>query len=363
MSVLITSVEAQTTNARATPQARRGGSQEALTTLPLGTGLPVVVQVGAYFADIASIDDNEGTFTATVDLRLRWTDSRLGYAPQQAPGGFKESRTADVEARLSQIWTPDVRLSNMVGEPSSQMSGLREYPDGRVELMQRTTAQFATPFEVERFPFDRQKLRVELVSHREGLERVTFNFRQDDLDFSRVGNNVVLDGWMLGLVDLHRGVQEGWYGQRHARLWAALEVRRQPGAAVAPIFIPLFAALLIPLLAIWLNKVEKGEFQIEAFELTNIIVGGLFTMIALNFTVNSEYRILASDDNLVKQLFSLNYLTLAVSLVINIVLFRFNLVQRAFGKYVQEQLFLYLMWAVPVLALVSAVALLLVAIV
>ena len=85
----------------------------------------------------------------------------------------------------------------------------------------------------------------------------------------------------------------GWYGESHARLLVDLHVRRQPGLAVGPIFIPLFASLLIPLLALWLNRVEDGRFQIEAFELSNVIVGGLFAVIALNFTVNAEHVALA----------------------------------------------------------------------
>ena len=33
---------------------------------------------------------------------------------------------------------------------------------------------------------------------------------------------------------------------------------------------------------------EEGEFQIEAFEQANVIVGGLFAVIALNFTLNAD---------------------------------------------------------------------------
>jgi len=42
-------------------------------------------------------------------------------------------------------------------------------------------------------------------------------------------------------------------------------------------------------------------------------------------------------------------------------LFRFNLVQRACGKYVPEQLYLSIVWAGPLLVLATAIALLLVA--
>lgn len=336
---------------------------ETLTALPRGKGLPVVVRTGVCFVNLESVEENEGAFVATIDLRVRWVDLRLRYAPAEAPDGFKEFRGAASEARLAEMWAPDVLLTNMVGEPEYQVRGLRIYPDGRVELMQRTTARFATTFDVERFPFDRQKLKVEMVSRLESQERVAFDFRQDDLSFCKAATGVGVDGWTTGLVDLRREPEAGWYGDSHARLVASLEVTRKPGTSLAPIFIPLFASLLIPLLAIWLNRVEDGEFQIEAFELANVIIGGLFAVIALNFTVYSEYQMLASGDNLVARLFGLNYITLAVSLVTNIVLFHFQVLRKYFGKYVQEQAYLFLVWAVPLLALVSATALLLVAMV
>lgn len=144
-------------------------------------------------------------------------------------------------------------------------------------------------------------------------------------------------------------------------MWVSLDVRRLAGKTIPAIFIPLFASLFIPLLSMWLNKVDDGEFQIEAFELANIIIGGLFAVIALNFTIGAEYPALSAADNTVARLFGLNYISLATSLVVNLVLFRFNLIGRLFGKYVQEQVYLYLVWALPLLAMSTATAFVLVA--
>ena len=171
-----------------------------------------------------------------------------------------------------------------------------------------------------------------------------------------------LDGWTTGLVSIWRDPLEGWHGESHARLWVALEVERQSGKTAAAIFIPLFASLLIPLLAMWLNKWEDGGFKIEAFELANVIVGGLFAVIALNFTVMGEFKSVAGGDNTVTRLFGLNYLTLGLSLVVNLALFRFNLAERLFGKSVQRELFYFLAWAVPLLATATATAVLLAAV-
>ncbi len=329
-------------------------------SLPLAGGLPVIVRTGLRFEEIADINENERSCTATVDLRLRWTDARLAY-PKEDGALYQNFTDAAAEARLAAMWVPRVELANTMGTPSFRAVSLRIYPEGRVELMQRTTSKFATAFHPQRFPFDQQTLGVEIVVRGEDQDRVVLDYHQDDLTFSTAAPDRKLDRWKLGLTNIRREPLPGLYGALHSRLWVELQIRRQFTMAMAPIFIPLFASLLIPLMAIYMNKVEDGEFQIDAFELCNIVIGGLFAVIALNFTVNSAYPMLGDADNTVTRLFGLNYLVLAAALAIIITLFRFNLVQRAFGKYVQEQLYHCIVWAGPLLVLATAVALLLVA--
>ncbi|HEY5707717.1 MAG TPA: hypothetical protein VIS96_19315 [Terrimicrobiaceae bacterium] len=342
-------------------EAAAAAPPDSLRSLPVGKGLPVVVRMGLRYVEVASIDETEAAYTATVDLRLRWQDLRLQYPPESAPQGFLEFREETAAAKMAEIWTPAISLSNLSGEPSQQTHGLRIFPDGRVEMMLRTTATFETPFEVERFPFDRQRLQVEVVSRRESVQRLSLEFEQDDLDFSRAPDSSELRDWAPGVVSLKRDFVNGWYGEDLSGVTVSLAMQRRAGSSAALIFIPLLASLLIPLLAIWMNRVEEGEFQIEAFELANVIVGGLFAVIALNFTLNAEYGTLGTSDNTVRRLFALNYLALALSLIVNLTLFRFNLPMRWFGRYVQEQVFLFLSWAVPLLVLATAVAFLLVA--
>ncbi|HRI48629.1 MAG TPA: hypothetical protein PLW65_00490 [Pseudomonadota bacterium] len=56
----------------------------AETSLPLNKGLPVAVRTGLHILEVKSFDENEGTFQATTDLRLTWTDLRLRYSPGQS---------------------------------------------------------------------------------------------------------------------------------------------------------------------------------------------------------------------------------------------------------------------------------------
>src|SRR4029079_348554 len=153
-------------------------------TLPLAKGLPLVVRVAVYFATVDEIDENEGTFDATIDLRLRWEDSRLRCPVSDVPGGMLELRGPAAEARLATMWAPKLALANLVGEPTRQLYGLRLWASGEVELMIRTIATFGTPIDLSKFPFDQQQLRVEVLSLGEDVDRLFLDFRQGDLDFS-----------------------------------------------------------------------------------------------------------------------------------------------------------------------------------
>ncbi|MFD2262729.1 hypothetical protein ACFSM5_07500 [Lacibacterium aquatile] len=327
-----------------------------LTSIPTGKGLPVVVRAAVYYNEVASFGENEEQFEATTDLRLTWEDPRLRYPREEGLHGYKEWTMSAAEAEIAKLWMPKIRVVNRVGEPSYAVRRLRIYPDGRVETMTRTTAAYKTPVDVAKFPFDHQSLEIQIAVEEDIIENVDLDFSSQDVEFSRAAANAKLGGWTLGFVNLKRDIIKGWNGDRYATLTAALDVKRVAIGTLATIFIPLFASLLIPFFATWLNKVEDGEFAVDSFELANIIIGGLFAVIALSFTVSSSYPILAEGDNTVTRLIGLNYIALSVGLLITVGLYRYNIPKRIFGPYVQEQMFLFLMWAFPLVFIVSGIA-------
>lgn len=56
-------------------------------------------------------------------------------------------------------------------------------------------------------------------------------------------------------------------------------------------------------------------------------------------------------------------LTLATSLLVIVLMFRFEVLRKLFGEYVQEQAFVFLSWAIPVLVFGTAATFLMVAMV
>jgi uncharacterized Tic20 family protein len=330
----------------ATPDVEKAA---ALRTIPLGKGMPVVVNTGLSFQALEGFDEAKGSFEATTDLRLSWVDLRLRYPASEVLHGYKEYRMSAAEQQLSKIWTPTVAFVNRLGEPSMSERRLRIYPDGRVETITRTTAVFKTQVDVTRFPFDQQTLQVELQVKEDTVETVDLDYLSDDLLFSRPGKRVDLTGWELGLVNLKRELIAGWNGDRYAKVIAGLNVRRDASSTLATIFIPLFASLLIPFLAAWMNRAEKDGFEVDGFELANFIIGGLFAVIALSFTLDSTFPLLSKSDNTVSRLIGLNFTALAFGMIITVVFYGYSLPARWFGAFVQQELFKFLVWSFPLL--------------
>lgn len=333
-----------------------------LESIPLGKGLPVVVKTGVFYNSIESFDDNGGQFRATTDLRLRWVDPRLRYPVEEGLRGYKEYRGRAADRQIERIWTPRIVHPNRIGEAEGSERRLRLYPDGTVEIIERATADYRVAVDVARFPFDHQRLRVEVEVDEDATDRVDLDYSHEDVAFSRAAIGSALDGWQLGLVDLQRAPVRGWNGEHYGHVYAELDVQRVAGRTVPTIFIPLFASLLIPFLATWMNRAEGDGFAVDAFELANVVIGGLFAVIALGFAISSSFPLIGASDNTVTRLIGLNYVALAVGLIITVVFYRYRLPGRWFGAHVQVQTFEFLTWAFPFtfiatgLAMVAAAA-------
>jgi len=329
---------------------------------PAGAGLPISVKAAVTFLEVDSFNENLAIYKATVDVRVRWQDLGQRRPAAEANDPPRVFRGADAQAQLAKLWVPAVEIINQRGNPTYTAQGLRIFPDGRIELTRRTSGDFATPYEAERFPFDRQKLQIELAIRSQTLDMVTLGFDQNDLDASRAVAGAHLEGWSLLDMTLRSEPLPGWYGAMHGRVIASLEIARHSAATASAIAIPLFATLLIPCLTIWLNRLKDGQLQLEAHSLINLLIGGLFAVIALNLSVNTRYVALSSGDNLVSRLLALSYCTLGMAFLINLLLVRFRVMEQLFGRWPQEQTYLILRWAFPVLVLTTAVAMVLSAI-
>ena len=220
--------------------------------------------------------------------------------------------------KLDEIWRPKAEIENLVGEPTLVIKDVRIYPNGMVNYLKRVKGKFSTDFDLSTFPYDKQKLAISIISQAEPSNRVIFDFTENDLRYSNSSVVPDLTGWDFNRVTLTRDTIEGLRGTKFPRLTAALNVTRQPFGPSATILMPLLSCLLIPFLVLWLNTLnheEKEGFGMSNTEIAAFPMGGLFAVVALNFTVNTSYVALGQVDNPVMELFGLNYLLVAFSIL------------------------------------------------
>ena len=338
-----------------------GIAAENLGSLPMGRGLPIDVYAGIAFASINSIQENDSSVEATVDTRLTWIDRRLSYEKSKAIIGFIEFKDEAADKRLAEIWHPKVEFANSRGAPSLEDRSLRIYPDGSVDLIMRERGKFSADFSMQNFPFDKQILSVDLISRSEPSTKVLLNFTESQLNFSNSIHPPESSGWDFRRVSLKKGHISGLRDTQYSVLTASLQIKRQVFSAISTIILPLVCCLLIPLLVLWVNTLNDDEhlgFGEPNSQLASFAMTGIFAVVALNFTVGSSYVQLIQGDNPVIRLFALNYFMLALSIVISVALYRYHVIKRLYGRYVQAEVFHVLCWSIPILCFGVAAAIL-----
>ncbi|MEM8953767.1 MAG: hypothetical protein AAGD22_06425 [Verrucomicrobiota bacterium] len=155
-----------------------------LTTRPSENGEPTEVRIQAILIDLETIDGAAQNFTANFAYAARWSDHRL-----------RHDGTEDESVPLDKIWHPRIQIVNQQGLQKTFPEEARISPEGDVTAVQRFWGQFSQPLALQNFPFDEQKLHIELVGsgHRDGA--VTF---VDDPAYpSGVAQSLSISDWNL----------------------------------------------------------------------------------------------------------------------------------------------------------------------
>ncbi len=325
---------------------------EQLLDFPPDVPVPIPVSVGVRLIKLEEIRESEGTFSATLDLRLAWTDPRLSTGRR----GPRQLGSRAARASLEAIWDPGVQLQNERTEQSDSVvdEALWISEKGEVEWIRRIRGSFEADFDTRNFPFDRQDLSLSFLGAEYDRNQITLVADEAAQQFAQ-GRLPEISGWEMRRGAVTSSLESHWNGNTHSRIAYEFSVRRDPWRYVAPIFTPVLATLLVPVIAIWLNRWGENTLQIEAYEFMNLAVGGLFATIALTLAVYSSYPFLSSGRNVVGYLFTLNYLLLAVAGLVILFLFRSQREEiPRFSPGVAYELYQGVCWAIPTAAVIAA---------
>lgn len=262
------------------------GQLEALSSIarsnplapPRPENAPVDVDLGLHMEYLNSISEADHAFTLEAFIELIWCDPRLAFDPAEF-GDVRQIFLEDAALRkIEKIWWPDLFFVNSSGPPIIERQELIIFPDGTVVHEERIRVSLKSQLDLTQFPFDRQKLEIEIES------------------FAWPAHEMVLhlDTEKIGLADVFN--TPPWRVISHsAEIRSKREVRDRDAFSefvmvveTARISMPFVYRLMIPLVLVvmaswsvfWLRPTSTGRFGVT---FTTIL-----TVVAFNFIITGK---------------------------------------------------------------------------
>lgn len=305
---------------------------------PTNVPKPIKVEVALVINNISKIMDATGTFTADIDLRLRWYNPNQAFDSKTAGTSEQSFVGDDATNKLATIWNPKVAIANLAEKPLKQESELYLNANGTVIYLQRLTVTLEAKYKLANFPFDIQTLPIRLIS-KYNSNKIIFWQTQDDIDFSGIPQEIRLSGWNTGDVSFVPSNFKGLDGDLHPQLEAQISMKRNPASHLPNVFIPLFLVLLVPtIVALWTNT--DLDKRISAW------AGSILTMVALSFTLSVRYPALGVE-NVFFQVIFLGFAFQFLGLAVNATIMNPSLEKLFGGKYIVAEISNFLRWSLP----------------
>lgn len=306
----------------------------ACVPLPLEIGAAVVVR------DLEKIDEAGQSFEAKVDVRLRWTDPRQMFDGLSSLEVRRDFLAKDADAKIETIWKPEIAFSNALDAVKQLDSSLSIQQDGTVIWTRRLTGRFRAELALTDFPFDEQELAVRMTIA--NLPARTLRFVHRDMDRRRtlLTSGVGNDTWSFSRLSVAATEVPAINGDQTSQLVTSVRAKRHPTSYVPQIFLPLLVTSFLPLLAMWVMKTELHER-------INWLITGVFSLIALNFSVSLQYPALPPD-SLVMKFFWMGYGLQCVMLAIMLLVYNEGFSETLFSRWTGDAVRGWLRWAVPV---------------
>lgn len=211
---------------------------------PSQNGEPTVIEVNMFVIDVDEIDDVKQTFSIDLFVVARWQDPRLALPETERRGKVRFMMIDD-------IWTPKILLINDRGLKNQLREGVDVDDYGNMTYKNRMSGELKVNLEFQKFPFDVQRLPIEIVS---------YEYTADELQFT-IGSTAIdqvdrfsIEGWQLRqlepVIDVFvTPVDE----TRLPRLTYIIEAKRNSEYYVLTMLIPMSLIIFMAWTVFWLQ--------------------------------------------------------------------------------------------------------------
>ena len=318
-------------------------AQEANLSMPTTASLPFRVGVAVTVNNVVKINEQLGTYEASIDVRYRWRDVSLKFDPVKSGGDRQEFLNEALTAKLRTIWTPRLVIANQVGNPARTEGVLFIYADGLVEHTQRLKAVFETKYRFGGFPFDTQALNLRILSTRFTANQIELTQDQADINFSGFRDDISLNGWNAERVEFLASTSRGLTGDYYPEIEAKAYLSRAPFALLFSSLVPFILIMLVPTIMLMYVKADVAPRM-------TLWGASILALIALNFTFSVRYPFLGPE-SLFQQLISIGFGYQLLMIFLTMTLMNPVVADSILSKPVQQHLIAFLRWANPLLFL------------
>ena len=243
--------------------------QERIAERPNAGGEATDVRIDLYFIDLDKIDDVNQHFSVDVFVKATWQDERLAL-PEDQRLGRARSFSKD------EVWTPRVLVVNDRGL-TNQLPLVVEVDDlGKVELRERLTGELSADLQFREFPFDVQRLPIDVVSYRYSAAELNFSVN------SAVGgeaDSFSIVGWRVRILEPELGRFEvQGTGRELPQLTYFLEAERATEYYLLTMFLPMSLIIFMSWMVFWLQPdIVPSRIALST--------GAIFSLIAFGFSI------------------------------------------------------------------------------
>jgi len=212
---------------------------------------PTLVDLGLFIVDINRIDEVENTFRMQGFVDLVWCDPRLAFDPEATTDEEEVFLEQDAELELERIWWPDLNFANQTEPRKRENLALVIRSDGTVNYEELFVVVLKSPFDLRRFPFDRQQLEVKIESFSWTDEVLRFHEEAGKIGFS---DSLEMPEWQIRRVELSvTSSQEVRDRATFSKFLLQIEVARKPGYYLWKLVLPLILLICASWIVFWLT--------------------------------------------------------------------------------------------------------------
>lgn len=280
---------------------------------PRRDGEPVDADLGLHMKYLQSISEADHSFTLEAFVELIWCDPRLAFDAAEAGEVRKVFLEEVAQRKIEEIWWPDLYFVNSSGPPTTERHELIIFSDGTVVHEERLQVSLKSKLDLTQFPFDRQKLEIEIESFAWPAHDLVLHLDSEKTGMADVFNT---PPWrVINYSAEIRSKREIRDRDAFSEFVMVVETARIAMPFVYRLMIPLVLVVMASWSVFWLRPTSTGR--------VGVTFTAILTVVAFNFIVTNKLPNVPELTYL-EALFGISFILLLLVVVENTIVDRFT---------------------------------------